>query len=186
MVSFAIMLGAIPALIVLNQIVLAKVLGVLLVVSVSIALRFWLIRANRQRAFQSSVGISANDRWVLSTFKDYNSSSGSEKKSLEKRLGFILAQWIVHDWDRIASSKDDLITLAFVLQLSLTENEELKAGIHVYFDEFSTISSFKSNENQELIQISVIEMEQLRLSLKTQTVSELGFVPEILKNLKKK
>ncbi len=124
LVPIILLLIAIPSLLYIEVNGLAKIVGVVMVVLTSIALRFWLYRANKQRGRGAIVKLTANDRYVLdANLSFYKSLGSSDKKRLEERIGLMLAELDFDRFDGKAVGKDECIAFAVLLSLITWEKE---------------------------------------------------------------
>jgi hypothetical protein len=90
-IVFAVLLILIPVLAMNGFLLAAKILGFVLVIGVSVALRIWLVNARKAKYRLDAVRLNVNDRYFLtSTFDQYKSATSKERKELERSMGFIL------------------------------------------------------------------------------------------------
>ena len=90
---FLLFLIMIPLSIYLNQILYAKIFGVLLVVSLFIALKFWFAAARNRNNVVSRVVLNKNDVFDISRdFSSFSSIDDTSKKAIIHRAGLLLAQ----------------------------------------------------------------------------------------------
>jgi hypothetical protein len=98
---FTCLLAAVPLLAANGQLVLAKVVGVALILIVSIALRIWLRNANRIKMSPDAIKFTINDRFSLAEWSPlYKVSSRVTKKEIEKRLGKLVSELAFDRFDR--------------------------------------------------------------------------------------
>ena len=91
LVVFAILLVMIPVLAMNGLLLAAKILGFILVIAVSVALRIWLINARKGKYRLDAVKLNVNDRYFLTAeFDHYKNATSKERKQMEQTLGFIL------------------------------------------------------------------------------------------------
>lgn len=91
LVVFAILLVMIPVLAMNGLLMAAKILGFILVIAVSVALRIWLINARKGKYRLDAVKLNVNDRYFLTAeFDHYKNATSKERKQMEQTLGFIL------------------------------------------------------------------------------------------------
>lgn len=91
LVVFAILLVMIPVLAMNGLLLAAKILGFILIIAVSVALRIWLINARKGKYRMDAVKLNVNDRYFLTAeFDHYKNATSKERKQMEQTLGFIL------------------------------------------------------------------------------------------------
>lgn len=111
LIWFAGCLVSVPVLIMFNQIGLAKVIGVLTVISLVIALRIWLNRSKKEFNPIEIIKINANDRFYLKSIcAIYNSFSNADKLAFESRIGLFLAKSKVYSQSDL--SREDYIKIS--------------------------------------------------------------------------
>jgi hypothetical protein len=90
-VVFAVLLVLIPVLAMNGLMLAAKILGFVLIIAISLALRIWLVNARKAKYRLDSVRLNVNDRYFLtSAFDQYKNASSKERKQIDRTLGFIL------------------------------------------------------------------------------------------------
>jgi Mlc titration factor MtfA (ptsG expression regulator) len=95
-ILFVLLLAAVPALIVLHQIVWAKLTGILVVVLTAVAIRRWLFQATKAKNKPGKIALNTNDRfWFSEHIPFYNRLSRADKKCFEDRVGLFLADVII-------------------------------------------------------------------------------------------
>lgn len=90
-IVFAILLILIPVLAMNGLLLAAKILGFVLIIGVSVALRIWLVNARKGKYRLDAVRLNVNDRYFLTaTFDHYKHATSKKRKELERSMGFIL------------------------------------------------------------------------------------------------
>lgn len=126
LVPIILLLVAIPSLLYIEVNGLAKIVGVIMVVLTSVALRFWLYRANKQRGRGAIVKLTANDRYVLdANLSFYHTLPSPDKKRLEERMGLMLAELDFDRFDGKPVGKDECLVFTALLSLLTLEQEYL-------------------------------------------------------------
>ena len=83
----------VPLLISLEQFVLAKVLGIIVVVTISVMVRVWLKKVAMVKQRPDSIRIGINEQfWLKEHSEFYRSASVSDRKVIETRLGLMLTK----------------------------------------------------------------------------------------------
>lgn len=148
-------LGAVPVLLIYNVSVPARIAGVVLVVLVSIALRFWLYNAGKLKKGRGKVRITINERHTLKElYPSYERISSRSRNYLEERMGLLLAELSFDTADHSDASRENclLVTLVFAF---LTEKEPYVSATDkvVVFSDI-TNKSLHFQENHPVLFIS--------------------------------
>jgi len=123
------LLIAIPFLLIAEIAGIAKVAGVIVVVLTSVAIRFWLYNANKNRVGRAHVKLTVNERYFLNEFFPYYKVMASaDKKALEERVGLLLAEVSFDEYDHRDPDKNDC--LAFAVIVSLVVKGETYSSCH--------------------------------------------------------
>lgn len=126
----------------LNQ--FAKILGVVMVLITTFALRYWLYRANRLGQEVPKVKLNVNDKFFLeSSLPIYKGMESSTKKIFDERLGRVLAETDFDRKDHKQVSRDEGLAFAALLT-SITFNETYKSWK-------GKVVVFKEEEGTELL-----------------------------------
>lgn len=90
---FFILLITIPILLKADLKFLAKVVGVIVIVTLSVALWLWRMRTFRSISRKARIQFTLNDRyWLTNNISFYKELNASDKKIFEDRLGLFLAE----------------------------------------------------------------------------------------------
>lgn len=144
-ILFFVLLSAVPLLFIYQYIVFAKVVGVVLILLVTIALRIWLRNALKKKLSQDTVKFNFNHRYYLNEVSPiYKNMSGTEKKVLEKRMGKLLADLQFDDTTRQELDIEEMLSYA-LFQILTVYNDPYKSqkGRMIVFDQ--------TNESGELM-----------------------------------
>lgn len=144
-ILFFVLLSAVPLLLIYQHIVFAKVVGVVLILLVTIALRIWLRNALKKKLSQDTVKFNFNHRYYLNEVSPiYKNMSGTEKKVLEKRMGKLLADLQFDDTTRQELDIEEMLSYA-LFQILTVYNDPYKSqkGRMIVFDQ--------TNESGELM-----------------------------------
>ena len=147
----------------LNQ--FAKILGVVMVLITTFALRYWLYRANRLGQDTPKVKLNVNDKFFLeSSLPIYKGMNSSAKKIFEERLGRVLAEVDFDRKDRKQVSRDEGLAFAALLTCA-TFNETYKSwkGKVVVFKETEGIETLLQGEKP----VYFISFEEILKELKS-------------------
>ena len=90
---FFILLISIPVLIVTGLNLAAKIVGVVLVLTLSISVRYWMYRTKREFNPKERIRININDQfWMRNELSFYADLSPRDKKVFENRMGMVLSK----------------------------------------------------------------------------------------------
>ncbi|AEA44375.1 hypothetical protein [Fluviicola taffensis] len=152
-VLFAILLSVVPALLIYQQLVSAKVVGVILILIVTVALRIWLRNALKKKLSNDGVKFNVNHRYYLNEISPiYRLMSKSEKKILEKRMGKLIADLQFDDTTRDQLNVDDMLSYA-LLQILTVYNESYKSlkGKMIVFDQTNNSGELKISDGKFIL-----------------------------------
>lgn len=106
----ALLLCCIPFLLVRGQVFAAAMAGFATVVAVSILLWIWVARGNRYRKTGLRVRFTVNERHTLEkVFPHYNRIPAAQRRFLEERAGFILAESRFDNADQSILKEEDCL-----------------------------------------------------------------------------
>lgn len=167
----------------LNQ--FAKILGVVMVLITTFALRYWLYRANRLGQEVPKVKLNVNDKFFLeSSLPIYKGMESSTKKIFDERLGRVLAETDFDRKDHKQVSRDEGLAFAALLTcITFGETyKSLKGKVVVFKEEEGTELLFQGEKPVFFICFEEILNELKSISnLDNARFSE-GNVGEALKN----
>jgi len=137
---FLLFLAMIPVSIYLDEYLYAKIFGIMLVLSLFIALKFWFAVARNRNNVVSRVVLNKNDVFDISRdFSSFSSIDEKSKKVLIHRVGLLLAQV------KFVDSKLNLLERRESIQLSIvyvcdnwTDDFEVNANWVFQLVDFST------------------------------------------------
>lgn len=110
---FVVMLSLIPMLILLNYIVLAKFIGVVLIVSVTLALMYWRMQTKKRNTKAMRVAITINEKfWLLNNVSFYKALNKEDKAAFLDRVALFLSEVNVAILGNNNPDKTDLLPLA--------------------------------------------------------------------------
>jgi hypothetical protein len=110
---FVVMLSLIPMLILLNYIVLAKFIGVVLIVSVTLALMYWRMQTKKRNTKAMRVAITINEKfWLLNNVSFYKALNKEDKAVFRDRVALFLSEVKVAILGNGDPDKTDLLPLA--------------------------------------------------------------------------
>ena len=116
------LLIAIPSLLLLKVVMLAKVIGVIMIVLTTVAIRFWLHRANKIRTRGEKVKFTINERYFLNEhFPLYKKLSAYDRNKLEERVGLMLAEISFDRFDGKEVGKEECIAFSCIVAILVLE-----------------------------------------------------------------
>lgn len=119
-----------------NQLVLAKVSGVLLVVLLSVVLRWWLHISKLKATYNAPINLNTNDWYDLQQVFPFLKNLESFKKDLvSAQIGLLLANVIFLDEpNKLMSRKNSLLLSLYIVVKNWDSEIELKDVIIMFDD----------------------------------------------------
>lgn len=112
-IFFASLLALIPVLIYVEQLTLAKIVGILTILSFSFALRRWLFLAKKNKGRADKINLNANDRYFLEKeIVFYEELSSADKRIFEDRITLFLTDIIVTEIDKEVPDRETCLLVA--------------------------------------------------------------------------
>jgi MtfA peptidase len=101
LVFFFGVLFCIPLFVQLDEVVMAKVLGIILVVGIVVALWYWRIQTRVRAPRKQRIKMNVNDKyWLDKNVSFYATLSKSDKQVFEDRIGIFLADVVITEVDK--------------------------------------------------------------------------------------
>ena len=125
-ILFLVFLISIPLLLGIGWNVAAKIMGVVIVVSLSISIRYWMYRTKMEYNPMERVRINLNDRfWMRKELSFYSALGPSDKKSFEDRIGVVLSKVpiFLSSGELLFDRQSALRVVASIVQASDWSNE---------------------------------------------------------------
>lgn len=165
-IIFALLLISVPVLIIAGYVFLAKLLGIVLVVLVSVAIRFWVGRANKMTKAASVIKLNADNRFVIDKYYPaYKSMSSKERLEFESEIVFLLQHVLFDDNQKEAINSDDCLIFCLLLKYSNMPSNSFKQPLQVVFDTTKSIEYQKTAELSKLIVSPQILIEAITQQL---------------------
>ena len=165
-IIFALLLLSVPVLIIAGYVFLAKLLGIVLVVLVSVAIRFWVGRANKMTKAASVIKLNADNRFVIDKYYPaYKSMSSKERLEFESEIVFLLQHVLFDDNQKEAINSDDCLIFCLLLKYSNMPSNSFKQPLQVVFDTTKSIEYQKTAELSKLIVSPQILIEAITQQL---------------------
>src|SRR6218665_127995 len=181
LLGFAVLLTAIPLLMNSNNVLWAKIAGVIVVVGISIALRYWLYKTGKIKPRVAEVKLNANDKFYLDAHSPlFRSLEGKKKKEFLRILTRVLAE-LDFDCEREGQvSRDEGLAFATLLSILLYK-EEVKSQKNkiVVFTISSELKMFMQGNNP----VIMVDFKRIETELeKIGNFNDVSNLPENLKN----
>jgi len=128
LIGFFVALVAIPCLIYLNQILVAKILGIMVTLTLVVVLRIWLHQL-KKRGPAERYSLTSNDVFELhSLVPAFKELTASDQLALQHRIGLIMGTLLIHNPDNLPvelSPKNLAICGAFYALMKLDSPNEV-------------------------------------------------------------
>jgi hypothetical protein len=175
----------VPVLIIAGHVFLAKLLGIVLVVLVSVAIRFWVGRANKMTKAASVIKLNADNRFVIDKYYPaYKSMSSKERLEFESEIIYLLQQVLFDDIQKEAINSDDCLIFCLLLKYNNIPSNSFKQPLQVVFDTTKSIEFQKTAGLSKLIVSPQILIEAITQQLNQENSNETAFkLKEALLNL---
>ena len=140
----------------------AKIIGVVVVLLTSFALRFWLARANKLGMSNPKVSLNTNDKFYLDAHLPlYRSMVAKEKKEFTRRLTRVLAEFDFDCEREGLVSRDEGVAFSALFTLLLYSMDmKTQKGKIVVFTKNSEMKLFFQGKNPVLmVDFKLVEQE---------------------------
>ena len=112
-IFFFVSLVLVSVLLSLHQVLIAKLLGFLIVLSISIMVRVWLRKVSKVKERPDSIYVGINEQfWLKEHSEFYRTSSASDRKIIETRIGLFLTKLSVQEEGKEVPSKEICLRIA--------------------------------------------------------------------------
>lgn len=184
-IIFALLLISVPLLLISGHVFLAKLLGIVLVVLVSVAIRFWVGRANKMTKATTVIMLNADNRFVIDKYYPaYKSMSSKERLEFESEIIYLLQQVLFDDNQKEAINSDDCLIFCLLLKYNNIPSNSFKQPLQVVFDTTKSIAFQKTAGLSKLIVSPQILIEAITQQLNQENSNETAFkLKEALLNL---
>jgi hypothetical protein len=140
---FALLLTSIPLLILLDYYLLAKILGFIVVILTTVAIRFWIAKANKSKILKGTVVLNVNDRFELEQLLPiYKTMSGIHKKNFERNVSVLLSDLSFDNFDQTNPSKKSILAFAsiasFIYENDIARSSKRKVVVFSELQELNT------------------------------------------------
>ena len=112
-ILFSILLSVIPVLFLTGNPVLGKIFGIVLTISLSVALWIWRQQTRKFIAYNQRIRLNTNDRfWLKNHVPFYLHLGAKDQVIFEDRLGLVLSNVTILDLDDAVVDRNDAIALS--------------------------------------------------------------------------
>jgi hypothetical protein len=190
-VLFSLLLSIIPILFLSGYSLTGKILGIILIVSLSIALWIWRIQTLKQMAYHQRIRLNTNDCfWLKENIPFYRRLNSKDKSVFEDRLGLILANVEIMDQNGKIPERIEAVSLCALatillwdLPLFIFENSKWCIGEYNLDSDLENVYSFSITEINEKLKDNFM-LINLRDSLNKE--NQLGCIANFLEDLAKR
>ena len=112
-IFFFVSLVLVSVLLTFHQVVIAKILGVVIVLTISILVRVWLKKVSRVKQRPDSIHIGINEQfWLKENSEFFRLVSVSDRKTIETRIGLFLTKICIEEEGKPVPTKELCLSIA--------------------------------------------------------------------------
>lgn len=172
-IIFALLLISVPVLIIVEYVLLAKLIGIVLVVLVTIAIRFWVGRANKMTKATTVIKLNADNRFIIDKYyPSYKSMSNKERLEFESEIIYLLQHVLFDDAQNEVINSDDCLIFCLLLKYNNLSPDAFKFPLQVVFDGSKSIETEKTAEKLKLIVSTQVLIEAITQKLNSENPNE--------------
>lgn len=172
-IIFALLLISVPILIIAEYVLLAKLIGIVLVVLVTIAIRFWVGRANKMTKATTVIKLNADNRFIIDKYyPSYKSMSNKERLEFESEIIYLLQHVLFDDAQNEVIKSDDCLIFCVLLKYNNLSSDAFKFPLQVVFDGSKSIETEKTAEKLKLIVSTQVLIEAITQQLNSENPNE--------------
>ncbi len=172
-IIFALLLISVPILIIAEYVLLAKLIGIVLVVLVTIAIRFWVGRANKMTKATTVIKLNADNRFIIDKYyPSYKSMSNKERLEFESEIIYLLQHVLFDDAQNEVINSDDCLIFCLLLKYNNLSPDAFKFPLQVVFDGSKSIETEKTAEKLKLIVSTQVLIEAITQKLNSENPNE--------------
>lgn len=118
LIVFVVLLVSVPVLIWSGYVYVARIVGILVVLVFSVAVRIWLLRSDKMKKKFGKVSFNANDLFHLErVFPAWKTIAKTPKKELTRQMSKTIVANVFDNYDHTSPSRDDITTVALALSI---------------------------------------------------------------------
>ncbi|MBP5984125.1 MAG: hypothetical protein KA734_10395 [Fluviicola sp.] len=172
-IIFALLLISVPVLIIAEYVLLAKLIGIVLVVLVTIAIRLWVGRANKMTKATTIIKLNADNRFIIDKYyPSYKSMSNKARLEFESEIIHLLQHVLFDDAQNEVINSDDCLIFCLLLKYNNLSPDAFKFPLQVVFDGSKSIETEKTAEKLKLIVSTQVLIEAITQQLNSENPNE--------------
>lgn len=172
-IIFALLLISVPVLIIVEYVLLAKLIGIVLVVLVTIAIRLWVGRANKMTKATTIIKLNADNRFIIDKYyPSYKSMSNKARLEFESEIIYLLQHVLFDDAQNEEINSDDCLIFCLLLKYNNLSPDAFKFPLQVVFDGSKSIETEKTAEKLKLIVSTQVLIEAITQQLNSENPNE--------------
>lgn len=172
-IIFALLLISVPVLIIAEYVLLAKLIGIILVLLVTIAIRLWVGRANKMTKATTIIKLNADNRFIIDKYyPSYKSMSNKARLEFESEIIYLLQHVLFDDAQNEVINSDDCLIFCLLLKYNNLSPDAFKFPLQVVFDGSKSIETEKTAEKLKLIVSTQVLIEAITQQLNSENPNE--------------
>jgi|UniRef100_UPI00404AC1D1 hypothetical protein len=172
-IIFALLLISVPVLIIAEYVLLAKLIGIILVLLVTIAIRLWVGRANKMTKATTIIKLNADNRFIIDKYyPSYKSMSNKARLEFESEIIHLLQHVLFDDAQNEKINSDDCLIFCLLLKYNNLSPVAFKFPLQVVFDGSKSIETEKTAEKLKLIVSTQVLIEAITQQLNSENPNE--------------
>lgn len=172
-IIFALLLISVPVLIIAEYVLLAKLIGIILVLLVTIAIRLWVGRANKMTKATTIIKLNADNRFIIDKYyPSYKSMSNKARLEFESEIIYLLQHVLFDDAQNEVINSDDCLIFCLLLKYNNISSDAFKVPVQVVFDGSKSIETEKTAEKLKLIVSTQVLIEAITQQLNSENPNE--------------
>lgn len=172
-IIFAVLLISVPILIIAEYVLLAKLIGIILVLLVTIAIRLWVGRANKMTKATTVIKLNADNRFIIDKYyPSYKSMPNKARLEFESEIIYLLQHVLFDDAQNEVINSDDCLIFCLLLKYNNLSPDVFKFPLQVVFDGSKSIETEKTADKLKLIVSSQVLIEAITQQLNSENPNE--------------
>lgn len=172
-IIFAVLLISVPILIIAEYVLLAKLIGIILVLLVTIAIRLWVGRANKMTKATTVIKLNADNRFIIDKYyPSYKSMPNKARLEFESEIINLLQHVLFDDAQNEVINSDDCLIFCLLLKYNNLSPDAFKFPLQVVFDGSKSIETEKTAEKLKLIVSTQVLIEAITQQLNSENPNE--------------
>lgn len=172
-IIFAVLLISVPILIIAEYVLLAKLIGIILVLLVTIAIRLWVGRANKMTKATTVIKLNADNRFIIDKYyPSYKNMPNKARLEFESEIIYLLQHVLFDDAQNEVINSDDCLIFCLLLKYNNLSPDVFKFPLQVVFDGSKSIETEKTADKLKLIVSSQVLIEAITQQLNSENPNE--------------